>query len=136
MYKKITIYENLELTFYITGTSIYGNIKYNWNKTEIKRRCFPSKLYIQQNFEPYAFLRHHTIFTSSTKLQLYWQFRLISLSSWHLYAANTFVYYFPVILLSLNSIALQFVAVETNWISNILVLFTSNMGDQDHNSFF
>ena len=47
------------------------------------------------------------------------------------------VHYFPITYLSLNSsIVLEFVAVEANWISNTLVLFTFNMGDQDHDSFF
>ena len=47
------------------------------------------------------------------------------------------VHYFPITYSSLNSsIVLQFVAVEANWISNLLVLLTFNMGDQDHNSFF
>ena len=34
-----------------------------------------------------------------------------------------------------NRIVLPFVAAETNWISNTLVLITFNMGDQDHDSF-
>ena len=47
------------------------------------------------------------------------------------------VHYFPTTYSSLNSsIALELVAVEANWISNTLVLFTFNMGDQDHDSFF
>ena len=46
------------------------------------------------------------------------------MSSWHLYTGNRLIHYFP------------FVAAGTNWISNILVLFTFNMGDQDHDSFF
>ena len=47
------------------------------------------------------------------------------------------VHYFPITYSSLNSsIVLEFVAVEANWISNTLVLFTFNMGDQDHDSFF
>ena len=67
------------------------------------------------------------IFTSSNKVRLLWQFVYISISSWYLYAANTLVYYFPLIYLSLNSsIGLQFVAAETNWISNTWALFTFN----------
>ena len=77
------------------------------------------------------------IFTSSNKVRLLWQFVYISISSWYLYAANTLVYYFPLIYLSLNSsIGLQFVAAETNWISNILALFTFNTSDQDHDPLF
>ena len=77
------------------------------------------------------------IFTSSNKVRLLWQFVYISISSWHLYAANLLVYYFPLIYSSLNSsIGLQFVAAETNWISNILALFTFNTSDQDHDPLF
>ena len=46
------------------------------------------------------------------------------------------VYYFPIIYLWLNSsIVSQIAAAETNWISNLLELFTFNMGDQDHDFF-
>ena len=66
---------------------------------------------------------------------MFWQFCLISVSFWHLHAANTLVHYFTITYLSLHSsIALQFVAAETNGTSNIL--FTFNIGDQDHDSFF
>ena len=46
------------------------------------------------------------------------------MSSWHLYTGNRLIHYFP------------FVAAGTNWISNILVSFTFNMGDQDHDALF
>ena len=47
------------------------------------------------------------------------------------------VHYFPIIYLLLNCrIFLQFVAAETIWISNMLVPFTFNMGDQDYDAFF
>lgn len=45
----------------------------NQEYSRSKEKIFPSKICIEQNFEPYVLAKHHKIFPTLIKVKLYWQ---------------------------------------------------------------